>query len=308
MLNSDMLPFGVICLDRYLNVKKTNQHFEKHLIKSYKHQFNIGCNILLSDTAEIVIKRIADALRIGCDQSVSWLDNRYNFPLRSSNLIQCEKMITTVNIALQDDDIWLFVMDVTNEAKAVLDQKATESKLRIESQTDPLTGLYNRKFVYKQIRYFRDLSIRDNRNPYFSIILLDLDHFKLVNDTYGHVVGDEVLCKVAHLLQDTMRRTDIVARFGGEEFLLFLPSSKDNTVSDLERCCTRIHEAIRQLRFCSDGIEFGVTCSIGAITKRINCDFDSAYRVADKLMYKAKNGGRNQSFIQNEHESIINLK
>ncbi|PSX01664.1 GGDEF domain-containing protein [Photobacterium angustum] len=306
MLNCDMLPFSAICIDRYLDIKKTNQHFQKHLIKSYKKQFHIGSNLLVSDTADIVINRIADALNLGCDQSVHWLDNKFNFPLRTSNLIQNEKMITNVNIVLQSDEIWIFISDVTNEAKSVMDQKAIEERLRKETQTDALTGLYNRKHINKQIRYFHDLSLRDNRNPLYSIILLDLDHFKQVNDTYGHAMGDEVLRKVAHTLRDSMRRTDIVARFGGEEFLIFLPSYKDDQPSDLKQCCARIQSSISRLRFNADGIEFGVSCSIGAVSERISSDFDSSYRLADKLLYKAKNNGRAQSFIQ-VNDRLINV-
>lgn len=303
-IDCDSLPFGTICLDSQLNIIKINQHFRKHLIGGFHEQYSVGNNLLTTETSELVITRICDALRISCDQSVSWIDNKYNFPLRTSNLIQNERMYTNVNIILQDEYIWLLIFDVTNEASSVIEQKKIEETLLRESHTDALTNLFNRKYVYKQISYFQDLSRRDNNDHLYGLIVIDLDHFKVINDTYGHSVGDEVLMKTGEVLLATMRKTDIVARIGGEEFLIFLPSSRGEKPVNLTRCCERIHHAIGNTVFIADGIEFSVTCSIGAVLDRISRDVNSAFRRADRLMYKAKKNGRAQAYV--EHSNLSN--
>ncbi|MCX8069994.1 MAG: diguanylate cyclase [Thermodesulfovibrionales bacterium] len=156
--------------------------------------------------------------------------------------------------------------------------------------TDSLTGLNNRRNAMEKMRDMTNRALR--KKEYLGIILFDIDHFKKINDTYGHLVGDMVLKEIASLLLNCARDYDIAARIGGEEFLLLCDNSDcAATLSIAERIRHRVenHNFI-----CDDNCLFKVTVSIGAyalITDNVN--IEQIYKVADDALYKAKRKGRN---------------
>jgi diguanylate cyclase (GGDEF)-like protein len=178
-----------------------------------------------------------------------------------------------------------------NEAlqRKMAEAEALQEQLREQAVRDPLTGLYNRRFLTETSVARIDLA-RRQRKP-LAIVLIDIDHFKLVNDTHGHERGDEVLQRFAALLRDRMRRSDIVCRFGGEEFLLLLDNCD-------ERCAVEILGSLmarlRALRFGNGPTSFdGRTFSAGiAMLEADGVDFESLVRIADERMYRAKAAGR----------------
>jgi diguanylate cyclase (GGDEF)-like protein len=151
--------------------------------------------------------------------------------------------------------------------------------------TDPLTGLANRRGGEKHIANEISRAKREKRP--LSCILLDLDRFKQVNDTYGHQAGDQLLRDVSNLLRRTVRAYDIVVRWGGEEFLLVLPGVDLDVARMLAE---RIRTAIEALD--SDGIGH-VTISAGVARFENDYDFASTLKTADRRLYQAKSGGRN---------------
>ena len=130
-------------------------------------------------------------------------------------------------------------------------------------------------------------------NAPLALLLLDLDHFKLVNDTYGHLAGDDVLFGVATLLQRAVRSVDTVARYGGEEFVIVLPETgKQGALSFAER----IREKLATNRFAiAGGEEIHITGSIGVATYPAQGldSVEDLFRAADTALYRAKGGGRN---------------
>ena len=152
-----------------------------------------------------------------------------------------------------------------------------------EAQTDPLTGLFNRRTMDKFIG-----SWIAKGNP-FSLLVMDLDHFKNVNDTYGHDVGDEVLKFLASSLRKLLKEDNVICRFGGEEFIVLLPD--DRFESALEAA-----ERIRQHMAETDGPTGGkVTLSIGAAHyPGFASNAEQLFRVADEALYRAKHQGRNR--------------
>lgn len=158
-------------------------------------------------------------------------------------------------------------------------------KLKEISITDPLTGIYNRlKFeqeLNNEIQYFF------RYNTTLSMIILDIDHFKEINDKYGHVMGDRVLVKLTKLLQTEIRDNDIFARIGGEEFAIILPRTGQKKAKALAE----------RLRLLVEGYKFdyikGITCSFG-VTEFQGDDATDFIRKVDFLLYEAKNCGRNQ--------------
>ncbi len=156
---------------------------------------------------------------------------------------------------------------------------------------DPLTGMGNRRFFEERIE--RELHLVSRYQQNGSLLLLDVDHFKTINDTYGHDVGDKVLKMIAQYIRKEIRDIDLSARWGGEEFVVFLPSvGKDAGVSVAERLRIRFEEN----PIVMDNLVIPVTVSIGYVSLSREKDllFDEVFKIADGALYEAKNSGRNR--------------
>lgn len=170
--------------------------------------------------------------------------------------------------------------------------KLNESHLIIEelSRTDGLTNVFNR-------RYFEELGARENSlakrtgGP-VSLLMLDLDHFKLINDRHGHTAGDGVLVEFAERLRQTLRTHDIVGRYGGEEFVVLLSSSDSSQAFEAAQ---RIRLATSETPVLTEGQQISFTVSIGVATS-LNGDYDlhALIKCADMALYQAKEKGRNR--------------
>ena len=158
--------------------------------------------------------------------------------------------------------------------------------------TDPLTGLYNRNYLQEILPMLK--------LQHYSIAMLDLDRFKVINDTYGHKTGDFVLSQSSTIFKNSIRDSDILIRYGGEEFLLFI-YNRDNKISTFE-ICERIRKNVESFSFHFDEDEINVSVSIGihenpSLEKNVN----EAIKVADAMLYVAKNEGRNRVIQYSEN-------
>jgi diguanylate cyclase (GGDEF)-like protein len=158
------------------------------------------------------------------------------------------------------------------------------------SRTDPLTGLWNRHHFGEQLQ--RCLEAADRQGHPVSLVLVDIDHFKRVNDTWGHEAGDAVLKQLARILQDGVRSLDICVRYGGEEVAMLLPfTDSEHAVEVAERLRARI--AAQPFRH--GGAEIPVTASFGVATfPETVKDRDQLFPASDKALYIAKHEGRNR--------------
>jgi diguanylate cyclase (GGDEF)-like protein len=174
-----------------------------------------------------------------------------------------------------------------------------ESELRQQSRVDALTGVLNRRGLQDALDRELILFQRDRKN--FSIGLLDLDHFKIINDRYGHVAGDTFLQGTAALLRAHLRSSDIIGRFGGEEFVLLLP---DTSISEAESRFEQICLAIRRHTGWSSEASVSITVSIGFTNTRgrIQVTALELLREADTALYQAKHNGRDQARL---HETDL---
>jgi two-component system cell cycle response regulator len=158
--------------------------------------------------------------------------------------------------------------------------------------TDVLTGVYNRRYA---LRHMEGLMKRvaDTNKP-LSVLMCDLDRFKSVNDTCGHAAGDEVLKQFAQRATQSMRNIDMVARFGGEEFVILLPDTEgDNALKAAERLCNRIGSTPMDVADAPGG-KLTVTVSIGVASTTVAMPGEELIKRADAALYRAKQGGRNQ--------------
>ena len=160
---------------------------------------------------------------------------------------------------------------------------------RQRAMTDPLTKLPNRH-AYNERLHLEYNRWRRYKKP-LCLAMADIDHFKNINDTYGHGKGDEVLTKCAQVLMDGLRSTDFVGRYGGEEFIILLP---ETSVKDAIRAMNKLRAQIRAASFETDSEPFNVTMSFGVATFENKDDFNLVFNRADTALYRAKNRGRNQ--------------
>ncbi|WP_228255420.1 GGDEF domain-containing protein [Acinetobacter wuhouensis] len=167
-----------------------------------------------------------------------------------------------------------------------------ESLIQILSQTDPLTNLYNRRSFNEK------LSLIQNTHTQYAIILIDIDHFKMINDDFGHHIGDEALKAVAQLLSTLVRSSDIVARYGGEEFIIAMPETSLTIAREVaERCRLAIQnqtlETLTQKKI-------NLTASFGVATSEDETQINKIIHHADQALYRAKAYGRNQVHFHSE--------
>ncbi len=171
------------------------------------------------------------------------------------------------------------------------------ARLYTEAVTDDLTGLYNRKLLETRIREELRRSRKQDRPC--ALLLLDIDHFKRVNDTYGHLEGDQVLVRIAQVLQSAARFSDVVARYGGEEFIMLLPDTDRNGASTMAE---RVRAAIEEDPIEINGERVVITASVGVATYDGSYDLASKALIgaADTVLYKAKGAGRNCVYMCDE--------
>jgi len=165
---------------------------------------------------------------------------------------------------------------------------------RIEelAMRDELTGVFNRRYLMETIRNEKHRCERSG--AVFSICILDVDHFKRVNDTFGHLIGDEVLQAIATSATGALRQTDYFGRYGGEEFALVLTGT---TVEGAYITAERVRTRIEALRFPSVSADLNVTVSIGIADSRFSEETTMTFKRADDALYKAKQHGRNRCVI-----------
>jgi diguanylate cyclase (GGDEF)-like protein len=154
---------------------------------------------------------------------------------------------------------------------------------------DSLTQLLNHNTIVQDLE--QELARADKQDSALSFVIIDIDHFKSINDTYGHLMGDYVLRKLSELLLSQVAKTDLVGRYGGEEFALVLPNNNSLQAKDL---CNVIREKFSKLQFKSGGHEFNVTFSAGIASLPDVQNAEKMIAAADKALYKAKHFGRNQ--------------
>lgn len=169
-------------------------------------------------------------------------------------------------------------------------KNALQYKQALDSAfTDPLTGAQNRMAMDQALN--REVELAHRQGSSLSIILLDADHFKNINDSYGHAVGDEVLKAIAKVTQQNIRQSDVLYRFGGEEFLIIL--GQTDTEGAI-RLADRIRENIAAMDMIN-GSKIDITASLGVTTLNEQDNSASLFERADKALYQAKNAGRNRT-------------
>jgi diguanylate cyclase (GGDEF)-like protein len=168
------------------------------------------------------------------------------------------------------------------------------------SITDGLTGLFNQRYFLRELETEFGKALRYGRS--LALLLLDIDHFKDVNDRYGHPCGDLVLKNLAGLLRGCLRSSDIAARCGGDELAIILPETNKSKAAEVAE---KLRRQLEKSRFAWNGDSFSITCSIGvaALPDRGIDNWNALLESADKSLYRAKRIGRNHVIAFNSYKS-----
>lgn len=184
----------------------------------------------------------------------------------------------------KDDEIlilWTF-MDVTQEV-------VYREELKRLVSIDPMTELYNRRYFYDVAGHIIDIAKRDKTDV--SILMIDIDDFKKINDSFGHQIGDEVIISLSHSLKILTRKSDIICRFGGEEFLILLPNTTEKGAYSLAEL---IRKTVLNIHRKVSNSKLKFTVSIGVFQVELQKNLDYSIDLADKALYRAKKSGKNK--------------
>lgn len=276
-----------------LTQENCNELYITHLGLDAEFKVLQNTNSAIESEVNRVLEAI-DKAATGTNQYSETLDSFSGELSRSVSLEEIRASVTkvmseTMSIVKQNERLTAQLGAATQQ---LTELRYNFDQAHKELQIDPLTEVGNRKFFDRQLAYV-SAEARDNDAP-LTLLMIDIDHFKRFNDTYGHLVGDQVLRLVARTMVENLKGKDIIARYGGEEFVILLPQ-------------TRLADAIKvadQLRTCLAGKRIrkrnsnetlgSITISIGAAEYCVGEEHDNFIARADSALYKAKNGGRNQ--------------
>lgn len=237
-----------------LEVKKCLTDLIDAYNRSYREQ---KCLIRVSDRQQEYLREVKDEL------------------LSKTLLLECQ----AVDLKVLNEDL----------EKEIAIRKKAEKELRILANTDVLTGVNNRRRFMELLK--NEISRVNRTKRPLSIMMLDIDFFKKVNDNYGHAVGDIVLCHFVDVVQDCVRDIDIIGRMGGEEFVVMLPETPQEKAAT---AAERIRLAVAKREIVLPQEKFNISVSIGVAQFQKGESSDMLLNRADEAMYRAKENGRNR--------------
>jgi diguanylate cyclase (GGDEF)-like protein len=210
-------------------------------------------------------------------------------PLRSKHRVLGVIQLVNVNMTGFKDEEVFFLQALCDYAAIAIENARAVEKIQELTITDDVTGLFNARHLYKTLETEVYRSARFGYE--FTVLFIDLDHFKQVNDTYGHLVGSKLLAEIGYLIKAQLRLIDFAFRYGGDEFVILLPqTAKDSAV----HVAKRLRDNLRSTKFCSEeGLNLNVKASIGLATYPHDAKTPhDIIRQADEMMYLVKNTTR----------------
>jgi len=293
------LDVGLLVVDRQYNVQLWNSFMENH---SGTPASDIQQHNLMAVFKELPadwLRRKLDAVFMLKNPSyISWEQRPFLFEFKSHRPITGRARFMYQNVSLipltspngDVNHVGILIYDVTDVAMTRLQLQAANVKLKDLSREDRLTGLYNRGYweecLDQEFSRFQRTQVKS------SLVMLDIDHFKAINDTYGHPAGDEVIRHLANLLASLARKTDIVGRYGGEEFGVVLV---DTGSVNAEIYCERVRRAAESIEVSAGDAQISFTVSLGVTELQADTATPAQWiNQADQALYHAKQNGRNR--------------
>ncbi|WP_430789752.1 diguanylate cyclase [Virgibacillus flavescens] len=320
----DYAPCGYITLTNQGTIQAANQTFLRMLDYSLDDMVGQHIEHTMSNANKFLfhsylypalqsngfVNELYLTLTTKANEKVPVLLNARQFTENGKEIIDCiivpmkkridyENEIRTIHnkleIAYKQKNETLAKLEVLNKENEEKQQQLSELNLELDklASLDSLTQLKNRRIFLdtldEQVQLFNNHAIS------FSLLIIDIDYFKKVNDTWGHLVGDQILINLSHIMENVGRKNDILARYGGEEFVILLPETEEKTaISYAETLRSNVEQA--------KWGEFSITISIGVSTFNVNDTQHTILAKADFALYDSKNKGRNRT----THSSSLN--
>ncbi len=293
---------GIVVLDNDNRVRTWNGFMENHSGIAAADAQDALLFELFDDFPEEWLRRKLDTVRLLGTRAFSvWEQRPYLFRFRNRRPVTGTEPYMFQNITFfpltdrrgEVDAVCLLVYDVTDMASNRRQLERTNAQLKQLSQIDGLTGLFNRAtweaFLNTEFE-------RHNRyGSEAALVMLDIDHFKPINDTYGHQAGDEVIRQISGLIKFNLRQPDIAGRYGGEEFAVILP---ETDLAGAECFAERIRAVVEQRPVQCAENPLDITVSLGVAPLANRCpSADDWLKAADEALYSAKDQGRNQVVV-----------
>ena len=187
--------------------------------------------------------------------------------------------------------------------KRELQLQELQRELKLLAAHDYLTKLYNRRYFAVASEHILSLSKREKKH--LSVIMLDIDKFKNINDVYGHKIGDDVIIFLSDMLLEKQRKSDVVCRYGGEEFVILLAHTKIEDAKKIAEKLRRIIESSSIDVPLKDTLKFTISLGVSSVDVKNEVNIELALQRADDALYRAKKGGRNQTCIKHFENQII---
>lgn len=294
------LDVGVVIINSDFSIQEWNQFMVNHTgVDTSNAQGSSLFNVAGEIEQKWFENKCKPVFELNTPVFVIWEQREFLFEMKvlrpvTSSAENMYQNITILPISDNDGNVekaCILVYDVTDHALSKIRVQNLNEQLKEISRIDGLTGLYNRRYWQERFELEYKLTFR-TRAP-VSVLILDIDHFKSVNDNYGHQAGDTVIKRVASIILEQTRETDVAGRYGGEEFVVILPDTNSQNATIVAE---RIRKEVMHCLIEHDMSEMRVTVSLGI------AGFDENYstptqwlEAADAALYKAKNSGRNNT-------------
>jgi len=305
MLHS--IDVGLVVLDRDYTIQIWNGFMENHSGLLPREVKDKELFSLFKEIPEAWFKRKAESVFLLKNKAFTiWEQRPYVFKFQNyrpitgtaDHMYQNTTFIPLISATGEVTHLCLIVYDVTDNAVHKQDLEQANAELAILSQTDGLTKLFNRTHWEHclQAEYKR---WSRSQNP-SCLVMVDIDHFKNVNDSYGHMVGDEVIRHISGLIREHVRETDVSGRYGGEEFAILLADTTlENGHVFAERLRKEVEEAV--VKYNDIDLKYTISMGIAEINETIKT-YEAWIECADASLYKSKQNGRNQITLHNKQK------
>ncbi len=291
---------GLVVLDRDYNIALWNGFMENHSGQSSASVKGENIFRLFPDISEEWLKRKVESVRLLNNRAFStWQQRPYLIKFdsyrpitgRSKWMYQNVTLFPLTSASGEVEHVCLIIYDVTETAMDAQALQNANLELELLGRTDGLTGLYNRRAWEEMLRSEFKRSAR-TKQP-CTLVMFDIDHFKKVNDTYGHQAGDEVIRMVADTLRATKRGTDLAGRYGGEEFGVILV---DTDIAGGQYFAERMRKAVEKsgVTYGAQAIHFTISLGVAEVSAGV-ANHKAWIELADLALYQSKQGGRNRT-------------